>query len=142
MNEDQSDKIHLAVEDTVVVNVLEEGVLIVSFLEALYDDYRNAVQAQKGVDKCFDIIEKQKYVNPVNIIVDLRPMGDKSHISPDAREIYVNFVRDSRIGRVAVLGSSDAQISIANFILSFDDALKSKLAWFSEEDEAKYWLSH
>ena len=142
MNKAQMEEMKLKVEDTVVVNMDGTDLMIVSFLKSIYGDDENTAQAQSGVDKCFAMIEEKKLENPVNVIVDLRPMGNKSHISPDAREIYINFVSDPRIARVAVLGSSDAQTSIANFILSFDQKLKDKLAWFSQEEEAKYWLSH
>jgi len=141
MNKDMMNEMKLKVEDTVVVNVVDNDLMIVSFLESIYGDDENTAQAQAGVDKCFSTIEDNHLESPVNVIVDLRPMGNKSHISPDSREIYINFVADPRIARVAVLGSSDAQTSIANFILSFDSRLKDKLAWFSEETEAKYWLS-
>lgn len=142
MNKEETDKLNLNIEDTVVVNVSGDDSVIVSFIQSLYTDDENTQQAKIGVDKCFDLIEKEGFKNPVNVIVDLRPMGNKSHISPDAREIYINFVKDQRIGKVAVIGSSDAQTSIANFILSFSSELQTKLAWFSEEKEAQYWLSH
>ena len=67
-------------------------------------------------------------------------MNDKGFISTQARKIYMDFVADSRIKRVAVIGSTDAQISIANFVLSFSGNTKKKLSWFPNEVEAKYWL--
>ncbi len=139
MNKDQS-VMNLKVEDTVVVNVAEKNVLIVSFLEAIYDDEKNTVQAQAGVDKCYSIIEEKKLPTPVSIIVDLRPLGNNSHISPKARGVYMKFVSDPRVGKVAVLGSSDAQVSIANFVLSLNSEMGKKLSWFSNESEAKYWI--
>jgi hypothetical protein len=138
---DQPETLNLKIEDTVVVNSSNGNLLIVSFLKSIYDDKKNTQQAQVGVDKCYAMIEEKQYKSPVNVIVDLRLMGNKSHISPKARDVYINFVSDPRIGRVAVLGASDAQTSIANFILAFDQKLKEKLAWFSSEEEAKNWAT-
>ncbi|GIK84126.1 MAG: hypothetical protein BroJett025_07480 [Patescibacteria group bacterium] len=130
----------LKIEDTVVVNADKNDILIVSFLEAIYDDEKNAIQAQAGAEKCFALIAEKGFSTPAKVIVDLRPMGSKSHISPKAREVYMKFVSDQRIAKVAVLGSSDAQVSIANFILTFTGDLGAKLAWFSSEAEARYWI--
>ena len=141
MDKDSQEEMNLKIEDTVVVNVDDSDIFIVSFLEAIYEDEDNYKQARSGVNKCFSLIEEKKIDHPVNVIVDLRPMGNKTHISPSARDIYINFVADARIKKVAVLGSSDAQTSVANFVLSFDGKLKNKLAWFSEETEAKFWLN-
>jgi len=140
MNGDNNPKMKLKLEDTVVVNRDNDGIIIVSFLEAIYDDLDNSTQAQAGVDKCFKFIADEGITGPSKFIVDLRPMGNKAYISPKAREVYMKFVTDSRVEKIAVLGSSDAEVSIANFILTFSKEFKDKLAWFASEIEARYWV--
>lgn len=139
MNKDKS-ALHLKTEDTVVVNVAEKNLLMVSFLEAVADDEQNASQAQAGVDKCYTAISEQKLVTPVSVLVDLRPIGNENHISAQAKKVYMSFVADPRIDKVAVLGASDTQVTITNFLLTFTDGIDKKLAWFSNETEAKYWI--
>lgn len=135
MNETTSE-----IHDTVKVTMDEENILRVTFLEAIYNDELNTLQAQAGITQCFNLIEEKGISEPVKVIVDLVPMQSKGHISKNARDMYMKFVSDPRIEKVAVIGSSDAQISIANFVLSFTGDVKSKLSWFSNELEAKYWL--
>ena len=131
----------LKIEDTVVVNADNDNILFVTFLKNIADDANNTKQAQSGVGKCYKIISEQSLENPAKVIVDLRPMGNHNHVSPQARDIYKNFIIDPRVAKVAVLGSSGTQATITNFVLNFNGGYKDKLAWFSNETEAKYWVN-
>lgn len=129
-------------KDTVVVNVDADNLLIATFLEPIADNEENKIQAQASVDKCFELIDEQHIAGAINIMVDIRPLGNKAHIAPQAKEVYSQFVSDPRVKKVAVLGSSDSLSLIANFILSFEKLnLRNKLKWFSDEIEARYWVN-
>lgn len=142
MNKNQQNRVHLETEDTVVVNVDADNLLIVTFLEPIADNVQNALQARAGVNKCYDLIEEHRIIDAINIIVDIRPLGSKAYIAPQAKAVYSEFVSDPRIRKVAVLGSSDSLSLISNFILSFEMLnLREKLKWFSDESEARYWVN-
>ena len=141
MTVDSNGALSLEIEDTVVVNADKDNVIFVSFLRNIDDDTENTKQAQSGVDKCYKIISKQGLERPAKVIVDLRPMGNRNNISAQAKELYKNFIVDPRVAKVAVLGSSGTQATITNFVLNFKGEFKDKLAWFSNETEARYWVN-
>ncbi len=128
------------IEKTVEVIFDDEGIVRINFLEAIYEDDQNTVQAQAGVDKVIQLLSEKEITEPVRVLVNLVPMHSSGYISKDAREVYVDFVQNKLIKKVAVIGSSDSQISIANFVLTFNVNLRAKLSWFSTEIEAKYWV--
>jgi len=117
----------------------EERVIYITFFcnEELSDDNIRATElviadAYRAIESC-GVLACRALVDTVAI-----PKGVRI-VVPKSRELYADLIADSRIVKVAFLGSNDF---IASLIGTIGDLTghPSKVKWFSDVDKAKAWL--
>lgn len=127
------------IERALSVFTTEPDYLHLKFTVPQEDDADNTREAEIIRDKCLAIFN----ANPgkvFKVITDTTELAGRGYVSKGAREIYKDLVKHPQIGKVAIVGETDFQTAVLEFVLFLIHTFNKRISWFKSKEEAMMWL--